>query len=260
MNKVTSDISIHDELEAAINNLYVVFAAYPLRPHIEGNTYDITPEDHERIRSKPLRELSSKDISLFASHAIHLWGEVDDLKHFLPRIFELVATDPDQWTYSAATAFGALHLANWTYWPVTEQDAIHAFFIELWRHVLLQMPSEYWADPRSGYLCAIGNAVDDLSPYLAMLEHNPSTTSLLRIAQMVDENAETMAREGKLAAAFWEQHEQQMQQVFVWFLKPEIEGILNKAFELYLAHKYRGEPAHSFEQLQELRKLRKSTH
>ncbi len=51
-----------------------------------------SPEDEKRLHKTSLRELNAKDLELYATDALFVWGNVDDFRHFLPRIFELAVT------------------------------------------------------------------------------------------------------------------------------------------------------------------------
>jgi hypothetical protein len=252
---------MYQEATNAIENLYRVFSKYPLRPHIPGCPFDIGPEDHQRIREKPLRDLTTDDIRSFVTHAVHLWGDAQDLKHFLPRILELIFHYPEQWTYEVLTAAAALRLADWLNWPEVEQDAVHTYFIELWRHVLSQEPVEWWADPHMNHFTAIVRTEDNLIPFLAMLENDQSEYVLLRIAQLIDMNtSDSVVNEGKLFELYREECEEQHLQVREWLLKPEIDNLLQNAFRLYLARNYKGksEAEYNFAQFRQFREVQRS--
>jgi len=79
------------ELNASIEKLYATFARYPLRASMDACPCCVTDEDMGRLCSKELRGLEENDISLYAYKAMTTWGDVEDFKHFLPRIFELAS-------------------------------------------------------------------------------------------------------------------------------------------------------------------------
>ena len=81
----------HPDLEGAIAALYDAFASYGLADVVEGCPCCVSAEDQARLRSKPLRLLIDGDLGGFAFSALSTWGTLHDLKHFLPRILELVA-------------------------------------------------------------------------------------------------------------------------------------------------------------------------
>jgi hypothetical protein len=80
---------LNESLKKSIENLYSVFSKYEIRSFIEGCPCCVSDRDKEKIHSKELRELEEEDLSRYAFKAMTTWGNVDDFKHFLPRILEL---------------------------------------------------------------------------------------------------------------------------------------------------------------------------
>src|SRR5438105_2663647 len=112
MNEATTE---REELQEAIEELYGVFVCYPLKK-MYGCDHCVLPEDYERLRAKPLRELTWDEIEKFAHKAMTTWGDVEDFKHFLPRLFELLAYE-NQWPVSVDRLFSSkLQDADWRSW------------------------------------------------------------------------------------------------------------------------------------------------
>lgn len=84
-----SDNSLIEAIEA----LYRAFSNYPLHKHVEGCPCCIAESDKMLLESKPLRQLSSSDLSRYSFKAMTTWGDKNDFRHFLPRIFELVVSE-----------------------------------------------------------------------------------------------------------------------------------------------------------------------
>ena len=82
-------------------------------------------EEAERIYSMPLRELSADDLQSYARHALTTWGGIEDFKHFIPRMFDLLWTEPE-WT-DTAILLTKLQSENWRLWPDSEQAGIENF-------------------------------------------------------------------------------------------------------------------------------------
>jgi hypothetical protein len=59
--------------------------------------------------------------------ALFVWGNVDDYKHFLPRIFELAVARESEFV-DEAIVFNKLHHGEWRSWPDAEQQAVEHFF------------------------------------------------------------------------------------------------------------------------------------
>jgi len=117
-------------LEIAIEELYTTFSAYPFRSTMEGCPCCVSQGDKEKLHSKKLRELEGKDLSKYARKALTTWGDLNDFKHYLPRIFELLST-----TYFAVDAFvifGKLEYGAWKTWATTEQLTIRNFLLVWW--------------------------------------------------------------------------------------------------------------------------------
>jgi len=78
--------------EAATDALYRAFEHYPLRPDMPRCPCCVTPAAMTDLTSRPLGELDD-ELNLFTSNALTTWGDVEDLKHFLPRLLERAARD-----------------------------------------------------------------------------------------------------------------------------------------------------------------------
>ena len=153
------------ELRAAIENLYTTFAAYPLRDDTNACACCHSPEDEKRLHRKSLRKMNPNDLRLYATDALFVWGEVVDLKHFLPRIFELVAAHGAEFV-DPQVVLNKLHHADWQNWPAPELRAVDRFLDVLWSCVLEGEPHEFYGEEIEDWLCGIAQAVGQLSPYL----------------------------------------------------------------------------------------------
>lgn len=125
-----------DRLKIAIENLYDTFSKYHGNPKLRGSPlYGDLDEWNKALFSKPLRSLTSEDLSRFAGKVITTWGETNDFKHFLPRLFELTAlldTPYDIWIL-----YKKLEDADWQSWDAQEQKAINDLSLALWDSLLL---------------------------------------------------------------------------------------------------------------------------
>ena len=83
-----------DNLKISIESLYSIFSIYPFKSTMDGCPCCVSDSDKEKIHTKQLRELDGDDLSRYAFKAMTTWGDTDDFKHYLPRIFELLATTP----------------------------------------------------------------------------------------------------------------------------------------------------------------------
>ncbi|WP_336690116.1 MULTISPECIES: hypothetical protein [unclassified Chryseobacterium] len=122
---------MNESLKKSIENLYSVFSKYEIRSFIEGCPCCVSDRDKEKIHSKELRELEEEDLSRYAFKAMTTWGNVDDFKHFLPRILEL-CIDHDLGIHPFGI-FGKLKYGKWEVWNDAEKEAVITFLLEWWK-------------------------------------------------------------------------------------------------------------------------------
>src|SRR4051812_26383746 len=84
--------SLTPELAASIEALYVIFEGYRLRRDLTACPCCHSVAAERPLYSKPLRSLTSEDLREYAGDALLTWGDADDFRHFLPRIFEIVVS------------------------------------------------------------------------------------------------------------------------------------------------------------------------
>jgi hypothetical protein len=120
-------------LQQAVESLYLVFGAYPLSS-LDGCPCCVSAANKEQVTHRALRELTQDDLGRYAGKAMTTWGNVDDFKHFLPRLFELTAAF--QSPYEEYVVFGKLDYGRWRTWPPAEIAAIEQYFLALWDVVL----------------------------------------------------------------------------------------------------------------------------
>ena len=118
-----------DELKETIENLYKTFAIYPLKSTI-GCPCCVSDSDKEKIHYKQLRNLDGDDLSRYAFKAMTTWGDTDDFKHYLPRIFELLVTT--NFPVATFVILGKLDYGKWTTWTKNEKNSIIKFLLAFW--------------------------------------------------------------------------------------------------------------------------------
>jgi hypothetical protein len=120
-----------EEFKIAIEELYKVFERYPFKSTIEGCPCCVFDNDKSTLHSKQLRELEDEDISRYVFKAMTTWGDVNDFKHYLPRIFELAATR--KLNVDTFVILGKLDYGNWKEWDFDEQNSIQKFLKAWWK-------------------------------------------------------------------------------------------------------------------------------
>ncbi len=166
-------------LETAIRRLYTAFARYAATS-LTTFSLDagITAADVARLRARPLRELTGADLDRFARSALTTWGGVDDFKHFLPRIFELLVREPGR---VDALVVERLALADWRTWPVEEQEVVEAFLAALWCWALEVGPDVVDA---GSILRAVGLAGCALDEWLDTWRDAPGLAATRQLAHL----------------------------------------------------------------------------
>jgi hypothetical protein len=220
---VTSDA----ELKSAIEGLYRIFSRYPLPAHMDGCPHCVSDRDHALLYSKDLRDLGPGELERYAFKAMSTWGGNDDFRHFLPRIFELIAADGGCWTVPEAV-FGKLPYGEWESWPSDERQAITSFFEALWSNVLDHFPHAFSAEE---CLVCIGRAACDMTPYLGRWRIADSLTHAKHFAEFVQHNPEWSQRRGwSLNGTYWSDRPALAKQVVDWLCDPIRKTELEQAF------------------------------
>lgn len=169
----------------AVDSLYSVFADYSLRPNTEACPCCHEPEDEPRLHSKPLRELTVDDLESYGHSAMLTWGTVEDLKHFLPRLFEITTETSEIRWVDTPVIFAKLRHAEWCNWPENERHAMEEYVSALWQWFLAD--ANHIRDSED-LLCGIAHAVDDLAPFLAEWR-NSGLVGLHKLAEFVADQA-----------------------------------------------------------------------
>ena len=148
-------------MESSLENLYQVFTKYRLRPNIAACPCCVTESDKERLQKKELRKLTADDLEKYIFKAVTTWGDEYDLKHFLPRILELM----DELPLVSGMIFIQLESNHWDTWPSHEKDAIVAYLesrVESLRHEL----SQRLTDGESLETFCLESKIEDITDFL----------------------------------------------------------------------------------------------
>jgi len=213
------------DLQNAVAELYVVFGRYRVGSRVDGCAHCVSEAEQLAIAAKPLRELTTDDLSRYAFKAMTTWGDITDFKHFLPRLFELFAFDP-----RAApelldeTLFWKLACAEWLAWPEDEQEAVRSYVTALWAETLSSYPFRLHTE---GLVQGFARAGMDLRPFLEIWMEKRDASALRHLADFVagvypDELKEGWYRENAPAEA--------QTHIRDWLVAPRTSGHLEEAF------------------------------
>ena len=124
------------DLISSLVDLYAVFSYYKANPKMLGSPIygDKVATWNKQLFSKPLRDLTADDLSRFSSDVLTTWGNINDFKHFLPRILELIAElkDPCPTDFFLCK----LEYGKWKTWSKEEKVAIEEFLLAFFSDLL----------------------------------------------------------------------------------------------------------------------------
>ncbi len=197
------------DINETIRNLYCIFRPYVAEFPLNACEHCVSNSHQRQIAEKPLDQLSSDDLAFYSFKAITTFGSVNDFKHFLPRIFELVIRDSD-FSVDPEIVFGKLPEASWRDWPLAEQRAFEQLLRAMWRNVLESHDSVM---PIETCLGAIARVVDDLVEFLQFWSDamDRSAVAETRVAEFL---ADVFVSGDDWP--FWEESLVQQQQVISW--------------------------------------------
>ncbi len=197
--------STNSELSYAIENLYRVFKRHRPGAEFQSCSHCVSETEDGELKGTRLKELTCDDISRYAFKAMTTWGTVEDFKHFLPRIFELVAVSED-FPIEIEVAIGKLAYGKWQSWPDHEIAAIEQFLAAWWNATLSTPFSESTQMLADDVLCSVAQVVESLDPYLAHWDLRTDLESGLHLAAFVDWNFNSLYKKDRIGGAFWEEH------------------------------------------------------
>ncbi len=208
-------------LQVALENLYRTFASYSLRADTGPCPCCHSAFDEQRLHIKPLRELKAEDLWQFTAEVILVWGDVEDFKHFLPRIFELAIIDPSSFV-DPQVVLNKLHYGKWKCWPNHEQDTVVNFIRAVWESVLDSEPEPSYGMEIEDWLCGIALAEGQLATYLDEWLANRTINARLALAAFI---ADTCFRElSSKPSAYWEQRQESYREVIQWLRSDAVKA------------------------------------
>ena len=224
-----------------VRGVYEAFRPYPLAPHIDPDPCFPSFCDDRPLRAAPLHRLPPSAFDRYQWKAITTWGNVDDFKHFLPRLLEIIATPTPQDAHSDVEAqliFGKLRYGEWRSWNPAEQWALDAYFDAFWS-VLLVRPVDVtdaaWAKKTLGdWLSDFARAHDDVGRFLKQweVEAGHPTEGLLPAAHLAQTvtRAGGLLKKGSLDWGIGSELNAQEDQTTAWLASDAVLHLLEAAF------------------------------
>jgi hypothetical protein len=173
------------ELELSIQKLYSVFSRYPLK-EIKYCSHCITKEENDELMHNNLNQIPTEKINRYIFKAITTWGDINDFKHFIPRIFELFAFDGKDF-FHYDTIFDKLKYCGWENWQDNERKAIQEFSLSIWKYNIDSYPP--LVSPEI-LIWIFVEHVKNLEVYLEYWKNSNSIYSIYNLASFICEDFE----------------------------------------------------------------------
>ena len=175
------------KVKNSIDKLYEVFSIYPANRNMFASplyNHKIEKWRDELFNAK-LEEIETEDLYNFCSSVMLTWGEEEDYKHFLPRIYELIADYNSP--YEVWIILDRLNDCKWRKWRMEEVNCVELYINELWLN--LQENSEYrFRD----YFSAIANIYPNFDEMLLKWQISTSRNSAKNLAIYFNEEYENI--------------------------------------------------------------------
>lgn len=175
-------MALDSDPHLALERLYEIFSRYPLLDNSEVCEHCVAPEVLESIHAVPLRQLSASALGHYAWN-VSTWGEIEDFKHYLPRLLELLISEELDGVH-APVLMGWLGV-HWHAWPQDERDAVVSVIDEWWHQTLLHYPRDI--DVMDMFEIIGTNLELDLHGYLAVWESIGSEAAALHLTRLIQE-------------------------------------------------------------------------
>ncbi|AHM59259.1 hypothetical protein D770_04960 [Flammeovirgaceae bacterium 311] len=217
------------ETEKAVNQLYGVFSNYRLNTSMDASPlYD---EEHinewnRTVSSNELSVLTGEQLSLFVSKVCYTWGEINDFKHFLPRIFELIANYNEE-PIEAWIAFDKLDYCDWKNWKPVEFKAVLDYLKALWLQ-LINDSAEAAKWKFSELFTSIAKVHIHPDWLLTKWKESENSISIIHYCEFIDINSLELLRR-KRVREFKDRPD--LSDRFVEWSKVHMKGRLMKIFE-----------------------------
>jgi uncharacterized protein YjbI with pentapeptide repeats len=212
-------------IDAAIEQLYRVFASYrqPARSHVSPWA-GIKEAEIQKLYSAPLARLAEDDLATYARRALSVWGDASELRHYLPRILDLVARGRRGWL-DADLFLSKLEQAGWKSWPEVEKATIERYLHELFLATLAEYPR--W--PRAGEVVrGVSLAGESLDWYLQTWRDDERPSALHHLADLVLDEQVSLLSNRTVDRSFW--HPDALAPVGAFLSAPEHATRLENAF------------------------------
>ncbi|HMT09625.1 MAG TPA: hypothetical protein PKA82_16610 [Pyrinomonadaceae bacterium] len=208
-------------LNNAIEAVYEAFSDVEKPEIVDGCPCCMTTDEYDALTAKPLRELSSEELSDYSGDVFFTMGSEADYQYFLPRILELTIADDADWIQSAEITGNKLRMAGFDKWSEGKRSAIENLWLEVVRNYVKSVTDSEtagWAAwDISSWLGAATLIPISVVPLLTEIEASPDV-----VRELYDMNLATIFQ-GKLDNPFLEEPNDGQAEVAAW-LRDRFEG------------------------------------
>lgn len=177
-------MSQSEALNKTISHLYKTFSKYRAKRNFPPC---LSQQDINGLFRVNLGNLTYEDFGLYEWKAMTTWGDVEDFKHFLPRIFEIMASD--EYSFEPWLIGSKLKYGKFASWPSEEAEAVTRFFKILWSIRLSEWPPEACALTNIGqikdYLQCFSAVYQDIQQFLNIWLHHNTIASLRHLVRFL---------------------------------------------------------------------------
>lgn len=169
-------------LRKSWEEVYGAFAVYPPPTTLNASLLRHPKGILDELRSAPLSELSGKTLGNYAMWALTSVGNVEDYKHYLPRILQHALLTPSEPGFDPLLILSKLQYADWHGWPKSERTAIENVYRASWQWARLQHPDEYDA---MNWLPCVLRLERNVDSALESWSANMTPNSALQLADII---------------------------------------------------------------------------
>lgn len=244
---MAADVSARQRiLHDSVRELYAAFRRYPLQAHIAPDPCFPNCCDDRPLRAAPLAALPAAAFDRYQWKAITTWGTVDDFKHFLPRLLQLMTQQtfttndlqviPFETRIDPLFVFGKLGYGGWQRWPARERQALTNFFEALWGALLAQPPGVGSSFHMAGnWLREFPCALLDLTPLLERWERELADSEVglaasIHLADTIEQALGDLVKKGGLNWRPFDEFKVQENQLLEWLASDRVYALTEAAF------------------------------
>jgi hypothetical protein len=170
-------------LQETIEQAYRIFKYYPaIRPLDVCTDCCMDPADEERLAIMAVRHIPHSLLMEYNDEAKPAKTRIEEVKHFLPRYFELIA-DFQFPSHSTELSFSRLAPFDKQEWTADELQLLRDFSIAFFKKCLSVYPIAFM-ERIDAILVMFWNAGFDIDPLLAIWEKNDSVNAVLHFKDL----------------------------------------------------------------------------